>query len=88
MIGIKFMTLPEYLSANARDSDIRELTFSALFAADEAKGPFSVSDNYNFTFRFSPLFDLSSPFSPFLLKLFKLLLSIPECARDFASSLF
>lgn len=62
------MTLPEYLSANARDSDVRELTFSALSAAEEAKGSFSVSDNYNlgyFTLRFSSCFDLSFslPFS-------------------------
>lgn len=50
------MTPTEYSSANARDSDVRELTLSAFSASEEAKGLFNVSDDYNldyFTFRFS-----------------------------------
>lgn len=61
------MALPEYLSANA--SDVREFTFSALFVAEEAKRPFSISDNHNLDY--FTIFRFSSHFAIFSLLLFK-----------------
>lgn len=63
------MTPTEYSSANAGDSDVRELTLSALSASEEAKGLFNVSDDYNldyFTFRFSSRVSIYHFLSPSL----------------------